>query len=70
MGFKNIDELYELNDKMVDKFDSNMIIWVINLTKLKKKQKIHNMDKETMVDFKSSGFYWNKDKKLVIFNER
>jgi len=69
-GFQDIDELYELNDKMVDKCDSNMTIWLINLIKLIKKQKIHNMDKETMVDFDSSGFCWNKDKKLVIFNER
>ena len=37
-GFKDIDELYELNDKMVDKCDSNMTIWLINLTKLIKKQ--------------------------------
>ena len=44
---------------MVDKCDSNMTIWLINLTKLIKKQKIHNMDKETMVDFDSSGFCWN-----------
>ena len=54
----------------IDKCDSNMTIWLINLIKLIKKQKIHNMDKETMVDFDSSGFCWNKDKKLVIFNER
>jgi hypothetical protein len=39
-GFKNIDELYELNDKMVDKCDSNMTIWLINLIKLIKKKKI------------------------------
>ena len=55
---------------MVDKCDSNMTIWLINLIKLIKKQKIHNMDKETMVEFDSYGFYWNKDKKVVIFNER
>jgi hypothetical protein len=39
--FQDIDELYELNDKMVDKCDSNMTIWLINLIKLIKKQKIH-----------------------------
>ena len=69
-NFQDIDELYELNDKMVDKCDSNMLIWLINLIKLIKKEKICNMDKEAMVDFDSSGFCWNKKRQLVIFNER
>ncbi len=47
-----------------------MLIWLINLIKLIKKEKIFNMDKETMVDFDSSGFCWNKKRQLVIFNER
>jgi len=68
--FSNIEEFYKLNDHIVDKCSETMIQWLINLIKLIKKEKLHNMDKESMVNFPTSGFCCNKDKQLVIFNER
>lgn len=68
--FKDIDQFYELNDHMVDKCSDTMIEWLINTIKLIKKEQLHNMDKENMVDFPTSGLCWNKKKQLVIFNER
>ena len=68
--FKNINELYRLNDKMVDTSEDVLIIWLTYLIKLIKQEKVKNMDKESMVNFTTSGFCWNKDKELVLFNER
>lgn len=68
--FKSINELYKLNDKMVDTCDDALILWLAYLIKLIKQEKINNMDKESMVEFTTSGFCWNKNKELVLFNER
>ena len=47
--FEDIDDIYELNDKMVDKCNADMLIWLINLIKLIKKEKIYNMDKDLII---------------------
>jgi len=68
--FKDIDALYEFNDIIINNLDDTMVMWLCQLIKYIKKDKICNMDKETMVPFPTSGFCWNLEGKLVIFNER
>ena len=67
---EDIDELYELNDTMVDKSCDSFILWLVQLIKLIKDEKLNNMDKESMISFPTSGFCWNAKCEFIIFNER
>jgi hypothetical protein len=67
---EDIEELYKLNDNMIDKSCDSFILWLIQLIKLIKEEKINNMDKEYMVSFPTSGFCWNAKCEFIIFNER
>jgi hypothetical protein len=66
----NLEKLYKLNKKKLLKCSDSMIDYLLHTIKLIKKQYIHNMDKESMVVFPTSGFCWNARGKFVIFNER
>jgi hypothetical protein len=55
---------------MVDKSCDSFILWLIQLIKLIKEDKINNMDKESMVSFPTSGFCWNAKCEFIMFNER
>jgi hypothetical protein len=65
-----IDDLYQLNDNMVDNSDNSFILWLLELINLINNKQLNNMDKEDMICFPISGFCWNHKREFVIFNER
>ena len=73
--FKNIEELHEHNFQQIDKLNPKMIHKLLMLKSLiqdgvGEDNKCRNMDKESMVPFRTSGFCFNKKGDLIIFNER
>ena len=65
-----IDDLYQLNDNIVDNCDNSFISWLMDLIILINDKQLNNMDKEHMICFPISGFCWNYKHEFVIFNER
>ena len=66
----NIEELYKLNDEVIDKLNPTELLRVTMLLELIRKKKLHKTDKEDFIVWKVSGFCWNRKKQLVMFNER
>jgi hypothetical protein len=69
LNFKNYDDFKEFQTKhieSIDKKEINRLIVLINFIR----SGMFIMDKESMVAFESSGFCFNSDGKLIVFNER
>lgn len=67
---KNINEFIEYNKNVINKLENKEVYFLMQLIDRINYKSICNMDKEHMTSFRTSGFYWDKDGKLVIFNER
>ena len=70
LAFKNLKDFKRWNEDAIDDLAPSTLATVKGLMQMIQAGKVHNMDKESCVDFPSSGFCWNLDSKLVIFNER
>ncbi len=68
--FEDIDEFYRWNSKIIDKLTQDQLNEAHIIMNMIKQKRLCNMDKESMADFSSSGFCYNKSRKMVIFNER
>ena len=60
-NFKNIDEFYSFNDKIIDE---------LPMENLLKNKSLNIMDKEYMSSWDASGFCWNRKGEFVIFHEK
>lgn len=73
--FKNVDKLYDNNSKQIDKLSNKMVQKLLLLKEviqngIGENGECYNMDKESMVTFRTSGFCLNKEGGIIIFNER
>jgi hypothetical protein len=68
--FKNLKDFKRWQQDAIDDLAPSTLATVKGLMDMIQAGKIHNMDKESCVDFSTSGFCWNLESKLVIFNER
>lgn len=66
--FGNYDELIEYQRKALEPMSEGQIASLEMLILMI--PTMNNMDKESMVVFETSGFVFNKNAKIVIFNER
>ena len=69
-GTNDYEKLMEHNRKLIDEMSESDIEDLLTLMKLRKRHKMMNMDKESMVPFDTSGFIFTMNDELVIFNER
>lgn len=69
-GVDSLEELFEFNDAHVDKLSLRDLKRVNVIMKMLQADEIETMDKESMVSFGASGFVYNANGRLIIFNER
>ena len=70
LGFKTYNAFKKKNNEMIKLCTNDDIIWLTGLIDRINNNKLRNMDKQYMIPFETSGFCWNKEGNLVIFNER
>ena len=70
LQFKDMKDFKRWNEDAIDDLPPSTLATVKGLMQLIESGKICNMDKESSVNFPTSGFCWNLDGKLVIFNEQ
>lgn len=67
---EDIDDIYRTNAEIIHDLELPMVKWLIQLIELINNNFIHNMDKDNMAVFQSSGFCWDMRGNFVIFNEK
>jgi hypothetical protein len=73
---RKIERLWEENDQIIDDLeyvyqdDERNLVCLHQLMEWISELNVKNMDKESMVAFRSSGFIFGPKGNLVIFNER
>lgn len=67
--FGSYNDFCKKNEEIIKTLSQKDVNWLLILINNITNNKMCNMDKESMNDFTSSGFCWNSDGKLVIFNE-
>jgi hypothetical protein len=65
----NLQKLYKLNKQKLLEASDEFITYLLLTIKFIKQNKLHNMDKESMVSFPTSGF-WDAKGHFTLFNER
>jgi hypothetical protein len=68
--FKSIEKFYKHQKACLKKLDETSLDRLIMLMKMIQEGGMMNMDKESMVSFSTSGFFFDKEEKLTVFNER
>ncbi len=68
--FTDYEKFCKFQKNHLGTLDENYIMKLFNLMDLMINHDIQVMDKESMVTMNASGFCFNSDGKLVIFNER
>ena len=70
LGFGSYNDFRKKNEEIIKALSKKEVNWLLILIDNITIKKMSNMDKDDMIDFTSSGFCWNNDGKLVIFNEK
>ena len=68
--FASLADFRQWNKDCIDKLTSEQVECVQGVMQLIQKKQLSNMDKEGWVVFPSSGFFWNREGQMVVFNER
>ena len=69
LGFGSYSDFTKKNEEIIKALSQKEVNWLLILIDNITNNKISNMDKQYMSNYKSSGFCWNSKSKLVIFNE-
>ena len=70
LGFGSYSDFSKKNEEIIKTLSQKEVNWLLILIDNITNNKLCNMDKESMSDYNSSGFCWNSNGKLVIFNEK
>jgi len=70
LGFGSYNDFRKKNEEIIKALSKKEVNWLLILIDNITIKKMSNMDKDDMIDFTSSGFCWNSNGKLVIFNEK
>lgn len=69
-GFNDYVHFIEHNKNCLENLSSDDISFVFNLKKMIENNRICNRDEESIIEWNTTKIYFNKDKKIVVMNDR